>query len=164
MNRGFGKTPNILISNIHDVQEKIFSSKSFTQTCQQTNAWLVIAKRLNQRLVGCRFVSLDRLGWSLWTFNPQSWKTSLRWTTPTIMKHLTFRNPPFYETKLQTICPNGMIFHQPRFPWNFWGFPETSATILGAQVVWGRYNDWPKNIIYSTSIYSTSSLTENYNQ
>ena len=37
------------------------------------------------------------------------------------------------------IWPNGIVFHQPGFPWN----KEISLPkryLLGAQVVWGRYN------------------------
>ena len=35
--------------------------------------------------------------------------------------------------------PNGIIFHQPRFPWNK-GISRNLSYLLGAQVVWGRYN------------------------
>ena len=35
-----------------------------------------------------------------------------------------------------------MIFHQPRFPWNFCGFPFLRH-LLGAHVVWGRYKGHP---------------------
>ncbi len=41
--------------------------------------------------------------------------------------------------------PNFSIFHQPRFPWKSRGFPETSATFWGAQVMWGCYR-WMKHI------------------
>ena len=39
-----------------------------------------------------------------------------------------------------SIWPNGIIFHQPKFSWNKVCFPETSATFWGQQVMWGRYN------------------------
>ena len=46
------------------------------------------------------------------------------------------------------IWPDFSIFHQPRFPWNSRGFPETSATFWGAQVMWGRYR-WMKHISWN---------------
>ncbi len=36
--------------------------------------------------------------------------------------------------------PNGIIFHQPRFPWNFRDFPYKTLHFGGKSVVWGRYN------------------------
>ena len=46
------------------------------------------------------------------------------------------RNIP--DPGIHPIWPNGIIFHQPRFPWNK-GEIRSSPTFWG-EVVWGRYN------------------------
>ena len=37
------------------------------------------------------------------------------------------------------IWTNGIIFQQPRFPWNFQGFPFTKPQ-FGVRIVWGRFH------------------------
>ncbi len=47
--------------------------------------------------------------------------------------HLRIKQIQIYLVKLY------IIFHQPRFPWNFWGFPLLNHHHLGSfSVVWGR--------------------------
>ena len=54
-------------------------------------------------------------------------KNSVRWITPTASE----RNITWHQWGQHQIWPNGIIFHQPRFPWNFRGFPLQFATIWG---------------------------------
>ena len=42
------------------------------------------------------------------------------------------------------ISPNGIIFRQPRFPWNQGSHFPYSTTIWGKSVVWGRDEIWPE--------------------
>ena len=49
------------------------------------------------------------------------------------------------QQMLHHIWSNGIIFHQPRFPWNSRGFPLLFTTIWGGKSVgsWGRELIWP---------------------
>ena len=66
---------------------------------------------------------------------------------PAIRSHWCFNDVVLVLHKL--IWPNGIIFHQPRFPWNFRKFPFPSY-LLGAHVVWGCYKLTRLMVCYAT--------------
>ena len=61
---------------------------------------------------------------------------------------------------MNAMWPNGIIFHQPRFPWNK-GISLTITTIWGKSVVWGRYNLTMPCGHSRTNQYPTTSWKEN---